>query len=356
MRDPSAAAAPTPGTCRTTPFLALAPMDGVTCHVYRAVLTEGGPIRSGITACVSEFVRVTDHTVPDRVLVRMVPELERGGRTPSGVAVYVQLLGGAPGPVAATAAAAARIGALGIDLNFGCPARTVNRHDGGAALLRCPDRIRAITAAVRDAVPAPIPVSVKVRLGWDRTDTIEAIAAAAEDGGADFLVVHCRTRTQGYRPPVAWAALAPVVRSRAIPVVANGDLFSPEAVAACAAVTRARAFMIGRGAMGRPTIFRQVRGDAPNAPDPLPLLAGWIIRYVRALAGAGVPERARLCRLKQWLRMAAATRPDVAPLFDRVKRLSDLTTALEAITALTAPPKTPACTDPPRDRARIAPG
>ncbi len=351
MPDP-AAVAPTPRRPGRSPFLALAPMDGVTCHVYRDVVTRGGFDACGITACVSEFVRVTDRTVPDHVLLRAVPELAAGGTTPSGIPVYVQILGGAPEPMAATARAAVRLGARGVDLNFGCPARTVNRHDGGAAILKTPDRVYGIAAAVRDAVPAPIPVSVKVRLGWDRTDAIAAIAEAAERAGASFLVVHCRTRVQGYRPPAHWSALAPVLPRLSIPVVANGDLFAPGDVAACARTCGARSFMFGRGVMARPTLFLQVRGLRPDRPDPLPELAAWIRTYADALAAAGAPERARLCRVKQWLRMAAAIRPDVSPIFDRVKRLSDLADALGALDALTAPAgERPGRTDRPQGLA-----
>ena len=95
-------------------------------------------------------------------------------------------------------------GALGIDINFGCPAPTVNSHDGGATLLKYPHRIREIVRAVRDAVPSDLPVSAKLRLGWESIDDIYENARMAADGGASWITIHARTRAQGYQPPVYW--------------------------------------------------------------------------------------------------------------------------------------------------------
>jgi tRNA-dihydrouridine synthase C len=184
-------------------FVALAPMDGVTDWVYRALMTDLAGGHSGISICVSEFVRVTRHRVPDRVIERHCPEVRRGGMTRAGTPVHVQLLGGDPQPMADTAAAAAQLGAAGVDLNFGCPAKTVNNHDGGATILKTPVRVETITRAVRAAVPERLPVTVKIRLGWDSAVGVEDIARAAEAGGASWLTIHARTRLQLYRPPVA---------------------------------------------------------------------------------------------------------------------------------------------------------
>ncbi|MCA9657477.1 MAG: tRNA-dihydrouridine synthase, partial [Myxococcales bacterium] len=134
-------------------FLALAPMDGVTDAVFRDLMTGLFGGRSGISLCVSEFVRVTQQPAPKKVLLRHCPELRTDGRTAAGVPVFVQILGGDPQPMAVTARRAAELGAPGIDINFGCPAKTVNNHDGGATLLKYPARLRGIVAAVRDAVP-----------------------------------------------------------------------------------------------------------------------------------------------------------------------------------------------------------
>src|SRR5262252_8269667 len=146
--------------------LALAPMDGVTDHVYRDLVTARA--RPGaLSFAVSEFIRVTDRPIPVSVIQRGCPEIKRGGVTRAGTPVLVQLLGGQAEPLAETARTAVFAGAYGIDLNFGCPAKLVNRHDGGASLLKTPERIEKIVACVRASVPPDRPVSAKVRLGWD---------------------------------------------------------------------------------------------------------------------------------------------------------------------------------------------
>ncbi|MEQ8515679.1 MAG: tRNA-dihydrouridine synthase, partial [Chromatocurvus sp.] len=178
----------------------LAPMEGVIDHTMRDMLTGLG----GIDRCVTEFLRVTGRLLPARVFYRLCPELRDGGLTRHGTPVFLQLLGGQPQALAENAARGAELGAPGIDLNFGCPAKTVNRSDGGAILLREPERIHNITAAVRRALPAGVPLTVKVRLGFEDRDTFTDVIAAIDSAGASEIVVHARTRRDGYRPPAYW--------------------------------------------------------------------------------------------------------------------------------------------------------
>ena len=323
-------------------FVALAPMDGVTDWVYRELMTDLAGGDSGISLCVSEFVRVTHSCVVDRALLRHCPELSRGGTTRAGVPVFVQILGGDPGPMAATARRAAQLGAPGVDINFGCPAKTVNRHDGGATILKTPSRVQTITAAVRDAVPPGVAVTVKIRLGWEDASAVADIARAAEAGGADWLTIHARTRLQGYRPPVDWRALARARAAVSFPVVANGDVDSVGALKACAASSTCSAFMIGRGAMGRPRLFRQVRG----ATDPdldLAWFGELLTQYVERLRAAGATERATRGRLIQWLRLAAPSFDALNALFNRIKRVQ----SLDAVLALLPAAHVPAGRPPP---------
>jgi tRNA-dihydrouridine synthase C len=314
-----------PGT-----FLALAPMDGVTDGSYREVLTALFGGRSGISVCVSEFVRVLRQPVTKAVMLRHCPELARGGRTLAGVPVFVQLLGGEPRWMAEAAARAAELGALGIDLNFGCPAKTVNNSDGGATLLKQPCRVEDVTRAVRAAVPAELPVTAKVRVGWDDAEPIVDIAQAAEAGGASWLTIHGRTRAQLYRPPVDWAAIGRARAAVAIPVVANGDLFDLDALRACHHVSGCEAFMIGRGAMGRPELFAQARGWRSDALSSEEMI-GLLLRYVEQLLADGAGERGALNRLKQWLRMGAMLRVDLGGWFEVIKRQQTLAQALAVL-------------------------
>ncbi|MBC7955438.1 MAG: tRNA-dihydrouridine synthase, partial [Cytophagales bacterium] len=139
--------------------LLLAPMEGLLDYTLRDILTRVG----GIDRCVTEFIRVTGTLLPDRAFLRTMPELRNGGCTPAGVPVRAQLMGSDPVCLAENAAKLAALGPAGIDLNFGCPAKVVNRHGGGAALLVDPPLLHSIVSAVRHAVPAAMPVSAKMR-------------------------------------------------------------------------------------------------------------------------------------------------------------------------------------------------
>ena len=211
-----------------TPALLLAPMEGVMDAPMRALQAEMGVF----TFAVSEFIRVSSEVPPKRLFHRHVPELRCGSMTPNGLPVQVQLLGGDAGRMAAAALVACTAGAQAIDINFGCPAPTVNRHDGGATLLKYPKRLREIVAAIRDAVPAEIPVSAKLRLGWDSIDAIDENAEMAAEGGANWITIHGRTRVAGYAPPAYWEPIGRVRKRLNIPVVANGDIWTIEVVSA----------------------------------------------------------------------------------------------------------------------------
>ncbi len=328
-------------------FLALAPMDGVTDYGHRKILTDLFSGSSGISLCVSEFVRVTDLCVSPKVLRAHCPELTTAGCTDAGVPVFVQLLGGKPEPMAQSAALAAQLGAPGIDLNFGCPAKTVNRHDGGASLLKEPSRIETITAAVREALPNNVPVTVKIRTGWENSHAIADIARAAESGGASWLTVHGRTRMQLYRPPIDWHAIADAQQAINIPVVANGDIVDPSSLERCARESRCQGFMIGRGAMAFPGLFARLRGwrnDPFSRAELATVLREYgapttTTAYTNAETAPGAGRTLR--RLKQWLRMAAALRPDMRDSFDTIKRLQDLETAIVALDKLVTAVNTP---------------
>jgi tRNA-dihydrouridine synthase C len=152
-------------------------MEGLLDFVLRDILTRVG----GIDRCVSEFIRITDQLLPERVFIRVVPELLNGSRTPAGVPVRAQLLGSDAACMADNAARLAAMGSAGIDLNFGCPANIVNRHGGGAALLQDPQAVGRIVAAVRRAVPAVVPVSAKMRLGFQDDALAEDCARAIDE-------------------------------------------------------------------------------------------------------------------------------------------------------------------------------
>lgn len=299
--------------------LMLAPMEGVVDHTMRELLTSLG----GVDRCVTEFVRVSEQLLPPRVFYRLCPELRNGGNTASGVPVYVQLLGGQPGVLAENAARAAELGAPGIDLNFGCPARTVNKSDGGSIILREPERVARITAAVRAAVPPHVPVTVKTRLGYEHHEQFLDIVTGIAEAGATEITVHARTKKHGYRPPAYWQEISRARSCVDIPIIANGEIWSVEDAGRCRQVSRCEDLMLGRGALCRPDLPRLVRAAEQGRELPaltwaqiLPLLLEYyeltLAHYDPAYAGNPI---------KQWLVYLRVYYPQAALLFNAIKRL-----------------------------------
>lgn len=282
-------------------------MEGITDAPMRALQGATG----AFNFAVSEFLRVAGEAIQTRTFLRDVPELCHGGVTPTGTPVQIQLLGGDPELMGLSAIAAVKAGAKAIDINFGCPAKTVNRHDGGASLLRYPSRIRDIVAAVRHAVPSELPVSAKLRLGWDSIDSVHVNALMAAEGGASWLTIHARTRVQGYTPPVYWPSVGEVRREVGIPVVANGDIWNLDDFHRCRDETGCSHFMIGRGAMADPLLANQIAAELAGASaskgfwpaEHWPPLLRELIRYTD-FYGNTQPQR-NVLRFKQWLKLAA---------------------------------------------------
>jgi tRNA-dihydrouridine synthase C len=317
------------------PALILAPMEGVTDAPMRAVQGTAG----AFTFAVTEFLRVAQLVPPRHVFLGHMPELSDGCRTPTGLPVQLQLLGGDAARMAESAARAHELGATAVDINFGCPAKTVNRHDGGAALLRHPHRIREVVSAVRAALPAPVPVSAKLRLGWDTTDAIDENAEMAAEGGASWITIHGRTRVAGYQPPVFWKPIGRVRERLKLPVVANGDIWTLADFRRCRDETGCAHFMLGRGALGDPRLAPRAAAElglAPPVPEPegprpfdwLPALRS-LVEWSRRFA-EGRTERVA-ARLKQWLKTAAA-----AGTFDRFDAIKRTTSVEELFAALEA--------------------
>lgn len=295
----------------------LAPMEGLLDHYLRDTLTQVG----GVDRCVSEFIRVTNRLVPARVLFRCLPELRTGSRTPAGVPVRAQLLGSDPACLADNAAALAGLGAEGIDLNFGCPSRTVNRHRGGAVLLDEPELVHTIVAAVRRAVPADLPVSAKMRLGHRDESRLIECAQAIASGGAGELVVHARTQAQGYRPPAHWDRLALIREAIAIPVVANGEIWTVDDARRCLQLSGCDAVMLGRGMVADPGLALAIR--QPGHPGLawaalLPLVGGYWASLDPHIAA---PHRAG--RIKQWLALLGRRHPEAQAAWELIREVNE---------------------------------
>jgi tRNA-dihydrouridine synthase C len=301
--------------------IALAPMEGFVDDILRDVLTRVG----GVDWCVTEFIRVSQQLLPPAVFLRHAPELRHGSRTPAGTPMRVQLLGSDPACLADNAALACSLGAPVIDLNFGCPARTVNNSRGGAVLLKEPDLLHAIVAAVRRAVPGEIPVTAKMRLGFDSTAAALPCAQALAAGGAAQIVVHARTKTDGYKPPAHWEWIARVQDAVRVPVFANGEVWDLDDWRRCRAVSGVPDIMLGRGLVARPDLARQIAAARDGrACEPMtwtelrPLVDDFWLQARRKLGPGYAPGR-----LKQWLRALARNYPEAAALFAQTRRETD---------------------------------
>ncbi|MED5524388.1 MAG: tRNA-dihydrouridine synthase [Pseudomonadota bacterium] len=302
----------------------LAPMEGVVDHLMRDLLTAQG----GFDLCVTEFLRVVDQLYPERSFFKICPELANGAKTPSGVPVRIQLLGQSPEWLAENAARAVALGSPGIDLNFGCPAKTVNRNKGGSVLLKEPETLYAIIREVRQAVPPHQPVTAKIRLGYDDTSLMLENARAIEAAGATELAVHARTKRDGYRPPAYWEQIALIRSEIGLNVIANGEIWSSDDAKRCQAVSGSTDLMIGRGALACPNLAAAIKGLAPKAPWEAvqALLKRYSQFEIRGDKGLYYPNR-----LKQWLQFLRLQYPEAEALFQKVRTLSDKEAMLESI-------------------------
>lgn len=293
----------------------LAPMEGLADAPMRDVLTRIG----GIDWCVSEFIRVTEGLLNVATIRRSVPESEHGWRTRAGVPVRPQLLGSDVRWMGENAALLASMDAPAIDLNFGCPAKTVNRHRGGAALLTEPELLREIVASVRAATPLHIPVTAKMRLGLTDTSQTLECAQALADGGASEITVHARTKVEGYKPPAHWEWLARIREAVEVPVIANGEVWSTEDYRRIREVSGCDAVMIGRGLVRCPDLGLRILQDADEAVLGWDELWPWLGDFFRQTR-LRVVDRHAPGRLKQWLAMLGQHYPEARALFDSLRR------------------------------------
>lgn len=237
----------------------LAPMCGITDHIYRTLCYE-----QGCDLAYTEMISAMGYLcAPGQQAVREL--MIRGEKEPK---LILQLFGRDPDTVAEAAKRICSLGVYdGIDLNMGCPAKKIAPSGEGCGLMRAPETAYAMMK--KTVAACGVPVSVKMRLGYDR-EHINALefAKMAEDAGVVSLTVHGRTREQQYSGEADWDMIAKVKASVRIPVYGNGDLFTAEDAVRRQAESGTDGVMIGRGAMGNPWIFRQIR-DLQEGRDPV---------------------------------------------------------------------------------------
>ena len=302
----------------------LAPMEGVVDALMRDMLTRIG----GYDLCITEFIRVVDQKLPERVFTRFCPELLTGGKTFAGTPVRIQLLGQDPHWLAENAVRAVELGSPGVDLNFGCPAKTVNKSRGGAVLLKETNQLYQIVKAVRDAVPAQYPVSAKIRLGYDDTSLTLDNAAAIADAGASMLTVHARTKSDGYRPPAYWPWIAKIKQQVAIPLVANGEIWSATDAALCQQQSDCSDIMLGRGALALPNLAQSIRRGDPVMPWPQVLQ---LLMQYSEFEMCGDKSQYYCNRIKQWFSYLKLQYPQAAELFSQLRVLRKSSEILAAL-------------------------
>lgn len=229
-----------------TPLI-LAPMEGITDTVFRRIC-----LAEGADAGISEFIS------SEAIIRNVEKSLRKMEAAHDNELRWVQIFGNNPVSVAEAAKVAEENGAHIVDLNFGCPVKKVVSKGNGAALLRNLPLMQEIAAATVKAVK--IPVTAKTRLGWDsQSIVVHEAAQRLQDAGIRALTIHGRTRAQQYGGNADWQPIAEIKAILKIPVIANGDISSPEKALAAVKQTNADGLMIGRAAIGNPWIFGQVK-------------------------------------------------------------------------------------------------
>lgn len=311
----------------------LAPLEGLADPLMRNVLTAIGGYDWGIC----EFIRVTESVLPNRTFLRTCPELLNGSKSDSGTPMRVQLLGSDPHFMAANARRVVKHRPAGVDINFGCPAPQVFRHRGGSALLGEPQLLHDIVSAVRSQVPADIPFTAKMRLGIEDDSLAVDCAQAIEAGGADELIIHGRTKVDGYRPPAKWGQIDRVRAAVGIPIIANGEVWTVADFRQCQLESGCQDIMLGRGALADPLLPRKVRGEATGGwAELIPAVA----TYWQGVRQRVLPEHAG-GRIKQWLMLLRRHYPEAEALYLRlrpIKAAEDIDRLLVAAGILAALP------------------
>ena len=298
----------------------LAPMEGVLDYHVRQILTE----INALDYCVTEFVRITHHKLSNRTFYRLCPELHHGGKTASGTPVRVQILGQSPEWMAENAVKAIELGSHGVDINFGCPAKTVVGSHGGAYLLQYPDQIFNIVKQVRQAMGTSEILSVKIRLGWADQSYCYEIADAIALAGANELVIHGRTKADGYQADkIDWQTIGNIKQRVDIPIIANGEIFSTQNAQDCVRQSQTSDIMLGRGILTIPNLANMLRFN--EAPLSWQNVLNILMRYATTTI-EDVKPLYHSARIKQWL---AYFRQYYTPASDLLSQIRTLKTQKE---------------------------
>lgn len=302
--------------------LILAPMEGVIDQLMRETLTS----INHYDLCITEFLRVVDKLEPTHMFYRIAPELENNARTSHGTPIRLQLLGQHAASLADNAAKAIELGSNGIDLNFGCPAKTVNKNKGGAVLLDEPELIYQILTQVRQTIGVAHELSAKIRLGFNDSSRFHEVINAVESAGTNMLTIHARTKKHGYKPPAYWHYIKQATK-RPMKIIANGEIWSVDNARQCMNESGSDMLMLGRGALATPNLANMIRkNEAPLSVNALKTL---LLAYSHQENSDS--HYYYSSRLKQWLRYLQRQYPQASELFQTIKTLSCKQSIIEKI-------------------------
>jgi len=292
----------------------MAPMEGVIDHTMREMFSRIG----GLDRLTTEFIRVSNTVLPERVFHRFSPELAQGGLTLSHTPVAIQLLGDKPELMAASAVQAVNCGSPIISLNFGCPAKTVNKSCGGAFLLQWPEKLYDISYAVKNALPDDISVCAKIRLGFEDDTLAPELVDALVKSGVDEIAIHARTKKEGYKPPAHWHKIKALCTGHNTPIVANGEMWNCADIKQCIQESGCSRIMLGRGIVAKPDLALQAKNPKHQAFNYADILL--LLNYYWNRLEENCPAKYRHSLIKQWLVYLRESYPEAKLLFEDIKR------------------------------------
>lgn len=299
------------------PYLILAPMEGVGDRTFRKAMASVG----GFDEAVTDFLRVPSNAhVKSLACQYQVDEI-------APIRLAAQIMGSDLDLMAAMAEEIEKKGAPRIDINCGCPSNTVTGRGAGSSLLKEPSFLHQVAKAVVKSVS--IPVTVKMRSGFEDTSLFEENLLAAQESGISFLTLHPRTKVEGYGPPANWDLIAQAKQLLKIPVVGNGDILNVADALRMLEHTKCDALMVGRGSVINPFIFHQIRSHF--AGISFPFSSEDLVLYIhayRSFLPPEIPEKTKINKMKQLMGFLFKSNPGM--LSKRQTVLTNTDTTLDS--------------------------